>query len=377
MNARLTQAPDRGPDPLPAPDRRAALDRSPARSGWQAQAIGALTLALAFALVVATWLLLRPLLLIAASFVIAQALTPLICWLERRLPRLGAIIAVYLVALSFIGGLFWLTVPVLVDQLEELARRGPELLDRVQAWVEQREALTGLPIGEDKVANAVDASSNQVARGLLSVPLKIGEVGTEVVVVVVMSSYWLVAAPALRRFVLSLIPAHRREQANEMLAEMGHTVGGYFRATVLNALIVGAVTYLALRIIGVDYALVLALLAGLAEFVPVAGPILATVAAVAVALLDSPGQALLIGTFYLVFQQFSSNLLLPHIVRQQTDIPPLLTLAALLLGSTLAGILGAILAIPLAGVIRVFILRVAAPAARRLAGVDDLDVIRS
>jgi predicted PurR-regulated permease PerM len=114
----------------------------------------------------------------------------------------------------------------------------------------------------------------------------------------------------------------------------------------------------------VDYALVLALVAAFGEFLP----ILAAVPAVLVALFDSPVQAVIVAVFYLVLQQIESNIIMPNVMSNQADVPPLLTIVAISAGGTIGGILGALIAIPLAGVLKVMVTQVAAPAIRRWTG---------
>ncbi len=117
----------------------------------------------------------------------------------------------------------------------------------------------------------------------------------------------------------------------------------------------------------------LALLAALGEFVPVVGPIAASVPAIVIALLDSPLKALLVLAFYAVVQLAESYLLLPNVMRTQSDIPPLLVLFALAAGGAIGGILGALVAIPLAGAIQVLVVRVLAPTVRRWTGAPNPD----
>jgi len=102
----------------------------------------------------------------------------------------------------------------------------------------------------------------------------------------------------------------------------------------------------------------------------VVGPIFAAIPAIAIALVDSPQQAIIVTIFFIALQQLESNLLVPFIMRQQADVPPLLSLFALLAGSALGGLLGAIIAIPLAGALRVLVVQVLAPAERAWSGAE-------
>ena len=127
--------------------------------------------------------------------------------------------------------------------------------------------------------------------------------------------------------------------------------------------------FIAIRLL--QFPLILAVIAALWEFLPVVGPLLAVVPAVAIALLVSPTQALVVFVFYAVVQVLQSYVLMPNIVRQQTQIPPLLILFALLAGASIGGVLGVVVAIPLAGALQVLTLQVVAPGVRRWSGAHE------
>ncbi len=328
----------------------------------------AVALALALFLVQAFWLLARPLALLIAAIVLAQALAPIVDWLARWLPRTPAVILVYVVLLLGLGLLGWLVVPPLVEQAQRMTVEGPGLVQQVQRWVER-----WTPVSSDRIADELQARLGQGGNFLVSLPVILFSTFTEILLVVVISVYWLIGAPALLRFVLSLIPGQRREHVADILGDIGSAMGGFIRAVAIDAVIVAALTYVGLLLIGLDYAVVLALLAGLAEFIPVVGPFLAAIPALALALLVSPTKALLVLAFYIALQQFEGNVLMPKIMAAQTDVPPVLGLFALLVGGTLGGILGALIALPVAAALKVIVVRVIAPVVRRWSGAEEPD----
>ena len=345
----------------------------PARSGvpvaqvaWRSIVLGAIALAVAFELLDFLHLLARPLAILLAAIVLAEALAPVVGWLERRLPRGLAIGLVYLLLLALVAGLGWLLLPPLVEQAQTLVANWPELLERARGWLYRFDQLGG-----DRLAAAVQSRLGGLLSTLMALPLALFTSVTELVLVIAMSAYWLAAAPALRRFALSLFPARQRERAGDVLGEMGVTMGGYVRGALLNALIIGSLTYVGLLVIGLDYPLVLALVAGVLEVVPIIGPIVAAVPALAIALLDSPTKALIVLGFYVALQQLEGNLVTPYVMRSQSDIPALLVLFAVFAGGTVGGVLWALVAIPLAGALQVLVLRVVAPAVRRWSGATE------
>ena len=335
---------------------------------WRGALVGASALALVIVLVAAVWLLARPLALLFAAVVIAEAVAPVATRLERWLPRPVAIVLVYLGLLVAAGAVGWFTLPPLVGQASKLLTNGPGLIAQVRVWIDHWD-----PGGGGRLAEVIQGQLTGVSGALVALPLTIVSSVLEILLVLFMSVYWLLTAPKLHRFVRSLVAKHRQEEVDDVLREIGRTIGGFVRATVIDALIVAAVVYVGLRVIGVDFPLVLALAAALGELIRVAGPIIAAVPALAIALLASPTQAVLVLGFYLVLQQFESHVLMPNIMHKQADVPPLLAILALLAGASLAGILGALVAIPLAGALRVVVVRVASPAVRRWSGADGVD----
>ena len=359
------QPPPRTPHPIEI-ERPAA---SPAAAWWRGAVIAGVALALAIGTLVVLWLLARPLTLLLIAVVIAQALAPVVARLERWLSRGIAIVLVYLALVLVVGGLGWLVVPPLVAQGQSLVINAPGLIVRSREW------LDGIdPESANRVTAAVQSGINRFADVLLSLPFTLFSSVIDMILVVFMSVYWLIATPALSRFVLSLFPAEHRQRTNAVLDAMGQTMGGYVRATAINGLIIAVMTYAGLFVIGVEYLLILAVLSGLGEFLPVVGPILAAIPAIAIALLDSPQQAIVVTVFFIALQQLESNLLVPFIMRQQADVPPLLSLFALISGSALGGVLGTLIAIPLAGALRILVLRVLAPAGREWSGGDGQQV---
>jgi predicted PurR-regulated permease PerM len=145
-------------------------------------------------------------------------------------------------------------------------------------------------------------------------------------------------------------------------------MGGYVRGILIEALLITVIVFVGLWLLGVEYPLALAVLAGIGEFMPYVGPIMAAVPAVLLALLESPTLALIVLGFYVVLQLVEGYLLFPFVVGNQSEIPALLIILGLLAGGAVGGVLGALVAIPLAGALRIVVLRVIAPEIRRRTG---------
>ena len=360
MMARVTASTD-----LPhnlVPDRPVPPAPRTSRTLVEVHVIGAVSLALALAALWLVWMLARPIALLVAAIILANALEPLADWLTRSMRRPLAIALIYLVlfALSIAG--IGLVIPTITAQFDRFTDDLPALIERGQQLVAQW----------GPVVSSITSTTTQSATGgwgtLAAMPLVIASSALEVVLVVFLSLYWLIALPTLRGFLLSLLPPAGVGEARGVLHEIGETMGGYVRGILIEATLVGVLVFTAMWLLGVRYPGLLAMLAAFGEFVPYVGPIIAAVPAITLALFESPTQALIVLGLYLALQILEGYVLFPIVVGSQSEIPPLLIIVGLLAGGAIGGVLGALVAIPVAGALRVIILRVVAPWVRRQTG---------
>ena len=354
----------------PPPASRQTVGAGRGRRGLRAMAWQA-TLPLAAAIVLGVGALVsvryvaRPIALLIIAVAIAEALAPVVAALSRRVPRALAIGAVYLTLVAAAAGILGIVVPTLIGQGEELVRRAPQLAEQARAWTERSDRALGIQLST-LFATAPAWLSGVVVR----LPLQVAGVLLDVLLVGFLSAYWLVGAPALERFALSLLPAHRRVAATDTLRAVGQAMGGYVRGAAINAVVMGLLAWAGLAIIGVPYALTLGIITLLLEPIPFLGPLLAALPVVAVAYLQAPSLALLALGLYVVLQQVEGHVLTPNIMRRQTDMPQTLVILALLAGGAVGGLLGVLAAIPAAAGLRVLVIRVIAPALRRATGAE-------
>lgn len=329
--------------------------------------VGALTLAGALAFLWIGWMIARPLALLVAAIILGNALEPIVHALTHRMRRSFAIgtIAVSLLALVTLA--VAVIVPAVDDQVAEFTRNLPTMIQRGQQLIR-----SWLPFAQDierqLVQSPTPGGGSTGAGNIASYPLTIVTSAFEVVLVVFMALYWLVAMPTMRELLLSLLPPEHTPGARAILSEIGETMGGYVRGVLIEACLIGVLVFGGLSLIGVPYALALAVLAGVGEFLPYVGPIVAAVPAVLLALLESPTMALIVVAFYVVLQLIEGYVLFPLVVGNQAEIPPLLIIVGLLAGGALGGVLGALIAVPLAGAVRIVALRLLVPALRQRTG---------
>jgi predicted PurR-regulated permease PerM len=315
----------------------------------------------AFAVACLLWALYlarQALLLIYVSALLATGLGPLVRMLERRgivrgaqpLPRWAAVTVVYLVS-GVVGLAVVLTiVPTLIGQMQDLARRAPELLHQGQQWlighgVLGRELSVGEVVRQPGATDAVGAVLGTVWTVLG------GIVG--VVTILVLSFYFLLETDSLFAAFIRLMPRRQRLHVRAIAHQITSKVSAWLSGQVLVAGIIGATAAVALGLMGVPYFYVLAIVAAVGELIPLLGPILAAIPAIGLASTVSWQLAIATAVFFVVQQQVENHVIVPRVMANQVGLSPVAVIVAFLIGASLFGIAGAILAIPTAAIIQV------------------------
>ncbi len=328
--------------------------------GWGVVLPLAAAVALGFGALGILKLTARPLALLIIAITIAEALAPLVDWLERRLHRrVLSLTIVYLTLAIAFAALGWIVVPPLAAQGQELLQRIPTLLEQAQSALDSLDLPPGLDLAS--LAGSLPSSLGGVA---VSLPITLFGFFLDLFVVIFLSVYWLLGRDALKSFTLSLIPEPHRAKASSVIHEIGQNMGGYVRGAFINAAIMGVLAWIGLTLIGMPYAVVLGVLTMIGEVVPVLGPVLVGAIVTGLALLHSLTLALIAAGLFIALEQIEGHLLTPNIMRSQTQVPQTLVLFAIVVGAALGGVIGLLVAIPIAAALRVFVLRVAAPAER-------------
>lgn len=315
----------------------------------------AAAIALGFGALAVLWLFARAFALITLAIALASSLQPIVGRLEKKLPRAAGVIGTYLVLMAAVAAILYVAAPSLSGEASLLTTQLPALADRLTE-------MTGrvLPSGGD----ALGRFARDVIPRLLAMTSGFLSAGADVLVVIFLSLYLLLEAPAAHRTLVRLAAPSQRRRLSRLLRKMVDEMGGYIRGVVINGAIVAALTWAALVVVGLDFALPLAVVAFFGELLPYLGPVLAAIPAVAVALADSPTRAFIVALVYVGIQQVEGHVLTPLVMRSQTHISAAFVIVALAMGYTVGGMLGAVTAIPLFAAARVAAIHVLAPAVR-------------
>lgn len=317
------------------------------------------------AIALAFWLFYRfrtTLLVLFVALVVSTAMRPVVERLHRRgLSRSAGIGAVYVALLLVLVLFFVLGAPLLADQGARISRAIPGAYQEVRSTLLNqpnlllRRLAIELPL-ELPVAGAPEETPDiEAMAGLQQAWQMLGRVSLtalNVVATFILAFYWTVEGDRLKRALLLLLPQDRREGARDVLVEIEDTLGRYTGGLVILVLFVGVLSLVAYLLIGLRYALVLAVVAGLFEALPIIGPALGAIPAAIVGFSQDPVKALWVIVAALIIQQIENSLLFPRVMSRTVGVNPLVTLLAFIAFGYLFGPAGAFVAIPLAAVLQ-------------------------
>ena len=342
-------------------------------------AVVILTAALALA---AGELLLRigdVLLLFLLAGLLAFALMPLVDLLERpRLPRPVVVLICYLLVGVVLAGIGTLVLPALLEQSNQVLQRLPgttQLFENPNSPLATLLARLGLPIDLRALGGSLGSSVQELGKALLGDVLGIAKgVSTalvNVVLVFVIGFYFLNEGHELRRKLLNVTPKAHLAKLEFLEDTAGRVLGGYLRGQLLVALMVGVLAGAGSGAVGLQYAVVIGTLAGIFELIPFFGPVLSAIPAVGLALLQGPLlRVVAILIIFVIIQQVESNIIGPRITGHAVGLHPLVVMFSILVGVELAGIWGAIFAVPVAGVLVAVLRKLYSPEARQERALD-------
>jgi predicted PurR-regulated permease PerM len=309
---------------------------------------------------------LRQLLIIAfIATLFAAALHEPVRWLEARgLPRLIAAVVPFVALGAILTGLMFLIFPPLVEQGAELVEQIPEIADQVLgAVVGWLDAFLGVGTGEqvvDQITEELGALRPDIG-GLLMLPLTLFEAMIAISSMLFMSFLLLIERDRAGRWFLQFVKPQDQKPASDLSRTVLQKLGAYVRGQLILMTIVGIATTAGMLVLGVPFALPMGVLAFLVEAIPLVGPFIAAIPIIAIAFTEGPTTGLLMLGWLIVIQQSEGWLLTPLIQGKVLDLSPIAVLLAVFGGGQLAGLVGAILAVPLVAVFDVLLRDVVVP----------------
>lgn len=301
------------------------------------------------------------LIILFVAIVVASAIRPLVDSLVRFTRfRALAVLLIYIVLLGSLAGLILVSVPPLIALTVEFVTGGT-LVTKIQelanearwfGWSQFRLVIPTVTLPEQ--LQSLVGQAGDVAQQM-AIPVAIGTVTGvgHFILALLMTFYWLTARQQMLDLILRVSPPRHRSSVEVIWTDIEETLGAYLRGQVILMSSIGILSVIGLLALGVPYAPALAVVAAITEVIPMIGPFIGAVPALMVGFTISTQTGILVGLMYLVIQQFENHILVPKVMQRSTGLHPLLVIVALFVGASLNGIMGAVIAVPIAGAIEV------------------------
>lgn len=311
------------------------------------------TILFAVAILIGLWFLVyikEIIILVFISIILLSALLRPVDWLtSKRIPRALSALLVYLAVIALISTAITIIFPPLISQTTEFGSRFPQIISSVNDFL----IFNKIPV--EDLASIIGRQTQQIAGNLISISTAIFSSIFLILTVFVFTFYLLLEWKSFVRLASSPFSGKQERLVASIISKVERGLGQWVRGQLSLSFIIGVLTYTGLTILGIPFALPLALIAGILEIVPIIGPIIASIPAILVGLTVSPILALAVAALFLIIQQLENNLIVPMIMSKVVGLQPPVVMIALLIGTKLAGIGGAFLAIPLIIVIKIIV----------------------
>lgn len=299
-------------------------------------------------------------LIVLTAIVLSSAIEPAVQFFMRhKINRILSVLLVYLLFVFFVAGFGFVFIPPVLDDAAAFLTNLPTTLQSIQLSSGLVSSLPG-GLGSDlspaQLADDLRMTFASFTGGLFTTVSAFFGGIVSLALIIIFSFYFAVQETGIDDFLRLIVPVRHQEYALSLWKRSQEKIGKWMQGQILLAVLVGVLLYLGLTILGVPYALLLAVIAAIFELIPVFGQFLAAIPAIAVAFTAGGiTAALLVGLWYIIVQFFESNLIYPLVVKKVVGVPPILVILAILIGGSLAGFLGVLLSVPIAAALLEFI----------------------
>ncbi len=310
--------------------------------------------ALIFLVVWFLWSIKEIILLMLISVIIASAIDPVADFLHRKkVPRALSVLLVYAVFIGLLVLVVYLLVPPINEQFKILSQQDiyQQFQDKFGIY---RDELNSTGIGRE-ISNGIKEMAGNVAGTLFQTTKGVLTGFVSVITVLAISFYLTVEESGMKNFIKHLTPFRHHAYAMRLVTKIQRKMGYWVLGQMILSAVIFGLTFVGLTFLKVEFALILALIAGILEIVPFIGPIIAAIPAVFFAFLQSPALAVAVIILYVVVQQLENHVIVPMVMSRSVGLNPVMVILGVLVGGTLGGVLGAIIAVPLIAGISVFV----------------------
>lgn len=283
--------------------------------------------------------------------ILTATFSPVVKTWSKYIGRILSIVSLFFIFVVAIGAIVYFLIPPMVAQTALLANNIPVYINSIDF-----ESLHVYAPDIREFLQTISSNLGVIGSNIFSFTAGIFSGIFALIMIIVLTFYMLVDENNIKKYISSLFAPDHKEGAVAVINKIAYKVGGWFRGQMILGLIIFIIDYTGLLIIGIPYALVLAIIAGLLEIVPTVGPAISGIIAALVALTVSPLAALLVVILYLVVQMLENTFLVPKIMQKAIGVSPVVIILAIIVGAKLLGVVGAIISIPIAASISVMVL---------------------
>lgn len=294
-------------------------------------------------------------LIVFVSLILASALDPWVDYMQKhKIPRGFGILIIYLVALFVIAGTVYLIIPPIAIEVKNLSKDFPMYWEKLSSSVDNFRTYSDSHGWTENIQQSLDELQSNVgalsgaAGGIFNTAFAFLGGIVSVFIIAVLTFYLTVEEHAMKRVLRSLVPVKYQPYVTHLVNRIQEKIGMWLRGQLILSLIIFLLSWFGLTILGVKYALVLALFAGLTELIPYLGPFIGAVPAIFIALTQTPALALGVLVVYLIIQQLENHVIVPKVMQKAVGLNPIITIVSMMIGFKLAGVLGIVIAIPVA-----------------------------
>jgi predicted PurR-regulated permease PerM len=288
---------------------------------------------------------------LAFAVIVASAIEPAILWLGRyRLPRIPGVILIYLGVAGVFALLIYFILPILFEELRTLSASFPTIQEQARRGISQvgtLPLLSFLVFDPEILLNIPSQYLERLGGGIFSFASAVFGGVFSFILVIVFSFYLAAQEKGIDSFLRLVTPLRHEPYVIDLWERSQRKLGRWLRAQMLLGAIIGVLVFFGLTLLGVEHAFFFAAIAAVFEIIPVVGPILAAVPAVATAFITEPLLGVFTAALYLAAQQIESHVIVPVVMRRTVGLSPLIVVLALLVGGKIGGIFGILLAVPL------------------------------
>lgn len=283
------------------------------------------------------------------AYIIMTALSPFVVMLtKRKIPNVLAATIIYLLAISLFFLLIFPLVPFFVAQIVSLIKSFPIYLDNTAN-------LLGIKVDFTQVQAFLGAEVSNIGKNAYFITASVFNGFFSFLTIMVIGFYLLLDRKNTKQSLVALFPEKLQDRAENTITEVEMKLGAWVRGQIVLSVFIGVITWIMLTLLGIPFALPLALIAGILEIVPTLGPIISAIPAIIVALSISPTLALIVVAGYIGIQMLENNILVPKIMEHAVGLNPVIIIVSVSVGANLLGIMGALLAIPFISVLIILI----------------------